>query len=56
MAWHLQSGGMQRWVRWCWLTGTGHGAGADEMQRWPPFIAVYCVEATWAYARRERGR
>jgi hypothetical protein len=36
--------------------GGGHGVGADEMQRWPPFIAVYCVEAMWACTRMERGR
>jgi hypothetical protein len=30
--------------------------GVDEMQRWPPFIAMYCVEATQACSRRERGR
>jgi hypothetical protein len=43
-------------VRWCWLTEGGHGASVDETQRWPTFIAVYRVEATRAYSRRERER
>jgi hypothetical protein len=34
----------------------GHSVGADEMQRWPPFIAVYCIEATRACVRKEGGR
>jgi hypothetical protein len=38
------------------LTRGGHGTVVDEMQRWPPFIAAYCIEVTWAYVRRERGR
>jgi hypothetical protein len=39
-----------------WLNGGAHGAVVDEVQRWPPFIAVYYIEATRACARWERVR
>jgi hypothetical protein len=55
MAWHRQSGGKQRRVRRRWRTRGGHGVGADEMQRWPPFIATHCVGAMRACVEGEGG-
>jgi hypothetical protein len=56
MVCHRWSDGKQRRVWQRRLTRGRHGAGADEMQRWPPLIVVYCIEATRAYARMESGR
>jgi hypothetical protein len=55
MAWHRQSGGKQRRVRRRWRTRGGHGVGADEMQRWPPFIAMHCVGVMRACVEGEGG-